>query len=284
MLRAFYNVCRHRAGNVAAGKGNRKSLQCRYHGWTYALDGRLLTTPEFEGVAGLRQELLRPAPGAGRNLGAVRLRQSGPRRRPARRPRSASSWRRRRTFRWPAMRPVERRDYVIDCNWKVYIDNYLEGYHLPIAHPGLYRELDYENYRVETHRYHSRQLAPLRPVAGSGAGRRYAEVQPDEEVLYYWVFPNFMVNIYPDNMSSNIILPLGHDKTLTIFEWYFHEQRRRRSLGRRAAGGGLQRRDPAGGHRHLRERAARPGLARLRPGPLLGQARERRASLPLARI
>src|SRR5438270_303559 len=66
------------------------------------------------------------------------------------------------------MRPVERRDYVIDCNWKVYIDNYLEGYHVPIAHPGLYRELDYENYKVETHRYHSRQLAPLRPVTGNG--------------------------------------------------------------------------------------------------------------------
>src|SRR3954470_9451401 len=50
VLRAFYNVCRHRAGNVAAGKGNRKSLQCRYHGWTYALDGALITTPEFDGV------------------------------------------------------------------------------------------------------------------------------------------------------------------------------------------------------------------------------------------
>src|SRR5437763_1530093 len=51
VLRGFYNVCRHRAGNVAAGKGNRKSLQCKYHGWTYGLDGRLLTTPEFDGVA-----------------------------------------------------------------------------------------------------------------------------------------------------------------------------------------------------------------------------------------
>ena len=177
---------------------------------------------------------------------------------------------------------MERRDYIIDCNWKVYIDNYLEGYHLPIAHPGLYRELDYENYKVETHRYHSRQLAPLRPVTGSGAGRRYAEVRPDEEVLYYWIFPNFMVNIYPTICPRNIILPLGHDKTLTIFEWYLPRQAEARSLGGRAAGGRLQRRDPAGGHRNLRERAARPGLAGLQPGPLLGQARERRAPLPRA--
>ena len=221
-LRAFYNVCRHRAGNVAAGKGNRKSLQCRYHGWTYALDGRLMTTPEFDGVAdfdkscyGLQAvrvdtwgpfvfvNLSPDGPDLPTVLGPILQEVAG--------------------LPLAAMRPVERRDYVISCNWKVYIDNYLEGYHLPIAHPGLYRELDYERYRVETHRYHSRQLAPLRPVAGSGAGRRYAEVRPDDEVLYYWIYPNFMVNIYPDNMSSNLILPLGHDKTLTIFEWFFHD-------------------------------------------------------------
>ena len=53
------------------------------------------------------------------------------------------------------MRLVERREYVIDCNWKVYVDNYLEGYHLPIAHPGLFRELDYDAYRVEEFRYYS---------------------------------------------------------------------------------------------------------------------------------
>src|SRR5438132_14043963 len=50
VLRGFSNVCRHRAGPVAVGKGNRKSLQCRYHGWTYTLDGKLFAQPEFEGV------------------------------------------------------------------------------------------------------------------------------------------------------------------------------------------------------------------------------------------
>jgi len=223
VLRAFYNVCRHRAGNVAAGKGNRKSLQCRYHGWTYALDGRLMTTPEFEGVENFDKSCY--------GLHPVRVETWGPfvlvNLDPAAAPLSDTLGAiLEETAHIPLaeMRPVHRRDYIIECNWKVYVDNYLEGYHLPIAHPGLYRELDYENYKVETHRYHSRQLAPLRPVTGSGAGRRYAEVQADEEVLYYWVFPNFMVNIYPDNMSSNIILPLGHERTLTIFEWFFHEQ------------------------------------------------------------
>src|SRR2546421_468157 len=120
------------------------------------------------------------------------------------------------------MQLVERRDYVIECNWKVYVDNYLEGYHLPIAHPGLFKELDYDAYRVETFRYYSKQHAPIRelkPGEEPGRDRRYIR-QPgtEEDALYYWVFPNTMFNIYQDNMSSNLILPLGVDKTLTVFE------------------------------------------------------------------
>jgi choline monooxygenase len=74
------------------------------------------------------------------------------------------------------MRLVERREYVIECNWKVYVDNYLEGYHLPIAHPQLFRELDYDAYRVETFRYYSKQHAPIRelkPGEELGRDRRY---------------------------------------------------------------------------------------------------------------
>ena len=121
------------------------------------------------------------------------------------------------------MRLIERRDYVIDCNWKVYVDNYLEGYHLPIAHPGLFREVDYDQYRVDTYRYYSKQYAPIREVdAGEARDRRYVRSgEAEEDALYYWIFPNVMLNVYLDNTSINIIIPLGHDKTLTIFEWYF---------------------------------------------------------------
>ncbi|HEY7333099.1 MAG TPA: SRPBCC family protein, partial [Candidatus Limnocylindria bacterium] len=125
------------------------------------------------------------------------------------------------------MRLVERREYVVECNWKVYVDNYLEGYHLPIAHPQLFRELDYDSYRVEEFRYYSKQHAPIRalkPGEELGRDRRYMR-SPDgeEDALYYWLFPNTMFNIYQDNMSSNVILPLGPDRTLTIFEWFFVE-------------------------------------------------------------
>ena len=182
------------------------------------------------------------------------------------------------------MRLVERRDYVIECNWKVYVDNYLEGYHLPIAHPQLFKELDYDSYRVEEFRYYSKQHAPIRelkPGEELGVDRRYLR-QPgaEDSALYYWLFPNTMFNIYQDNMSSNVILPLGPDRTLTIFEWFFAEPGSRPGLGVDAADDRLHRRDPAGGHRHLRAGAARPALARLRLRPLQRQARERRLPLP----
>jgi phenylpropionate dioxygenase-like ring-hydroxylating dioxygenase large terminal subunit len=227
-LRAFYNVCRHRAGQVALTKGNRKSLQCRYHGWTYGLDGCLRAAPEMEDTEGFSKDdfglmpvrvdtwgpfvfvnLSDAAPPLSEALGAI--------------PSEVAA----AGYDVERMRLVERRDYVIECNWKVYVDNYLEGYHLPIAHPQLFKELDYDSYRVEEFRYYSKQHAPIRelkPGEELGVDRRYLR-QPgaEDSALYYWLFPNTMFNIYQDNMSSNVILPLGADRTLTIFEWFFAE-------------------------------------------------------------
>jgi choline monooxygenase len=220
VLRAFSNVCRHRAAAIISEPGCGNVLRCPYHGWTYQLDGRLLGTPEFAGAENWDRTSVR--------LPEYRVEEWGP-------------------FVFvnvdgaaPPLRDVlgdipretaeigcdvghlqfsYRRDYLIDCNWKVYIDNYLEGYHLPTAHPGLFRELDYAAYRVDTFRWYSSQYAPIR-AAAAGEKRQYDESNAGNRALYYWVFPNFMLNIYPDNLSSNIILPVGHDKTLTIFEWF----------------------------------------------------------------
>jgi choline monooxygenase len=226
-LRAFYNVCMHRAGPVALGKGNRKSLQCRYHGWTYALDGSLMNAPEFEGVNDWNKDEVCLAQVKCESWGPFVFVNLDPNAAPLMdllQPIDDEIAR--KGFRIDHMRAIERRDYYIDCNWKVYIDNYLEGYHLPIAHPGLFRELDYDQYRVDTFRYHSSQYAPIRPAkAGDvpGRDRRYVRTEAEAEALYYWVFPNWMLNVYPDNLSINIILPIDHRKTLTIFEWYFEE-------------------------------------------------------------
>lgn len=226
-LRGFYNVCKHRAGPVASGKGNRQSLQCRYHGWTYGLDGRLLNAPEFEGVAGWSKADVCLTPVAVEAWGPVvyaNLRPDAPPLRTVLGP--IMSEVAAKNIPIESMSFIERRDYIIDCNWKVYVDNYLEGYHIPIAHPGLFREVDYDNYFVETQPTYSKQHAPMRPaseVEALNRDRRFMRTEAEEEALYYWVFPNTMLNFYPDNMQLNIIIPLGHERTLTIFEWYFEQ-------------------------------------------------------------
>lgn len=222
-LRAFSNVCRHRAGPIALGSGCKNVLRCQYHGWTYTLDGRLIGTPDIDGVEFFDRTTMGMVPlrletwekfifvnfdndaeTLSRFLGEI--------------PRQA------RGFRFDGLQSAERREYVINCNWKVYVDNYLEGYHIPIAHPGLMREIDYAQYRTETFRYYSQQFAPIRAMKAEDAGKRFYE--PGEglfEALYFWIFPNLMVNIYPDNISTNLVVPLSTEKTLTIFEWFFHE-------------------------------------------------------------
>jgi choline monooxygenase len=124
-----------------------------------------------------------------------------------------------RPFHLADMKFVERRDYVMDCNWKVYVDNYLEGYHLPMVHPGLMKELDFANYHTRTGRYHSLQDAPIRQAATGDLTRRYAS-DGSTPALYFWVFPNLMVNINPETLSTNLIIPLAAEKTLTVFEWF----------------------------------------------------------------
>jgi choline monooxygenase len=223
VLRAFSNVCRHRAGPIALGSGCKNVLRCQYHGWTYTLDGRLIGTPDVEGVEFFDRS----------TMGMVPLR--------------LETWEQfifvnfdlqaeplavylgkipeqARGFQFEGLQFAERRDYTINCNWKVYVDNYLEGYHIPIAHPGLMREIDYAQYRTETYRYYSQQFAPIRAMKTDDTAERfYAPGNGPQQAAYFWIFPNLMLNIYPDNISTNLIVPLGHDKTLTIFEWFFHD-------------------------------------------------------------
>src|SRR5277367_111187 len=221
-LRAFSNVCRHRAGPIASGSGCKNVLRCGYHGWTYTLDGRLIGTPDIDGVEFFDRSTIGMVPLRCETWEQFIFVNFDPNAEPL------SVWlgkipEQARGFEFPGLQLVERRDYIIDCNWKVYVDNYLEGYHIPIAHPGLMREIDYSQYRTETYRYYSQQFAPIRALKpNDSTDRTYAPgTGALKEALYFWVFPNLMLNIYPDNISTNLIVPLSHDKTLTIFEWFF---------------------------------------------------------------
>jgi choline monooxygenase len=222
-LRGFFNVCRHRAGPVAQGSGCRSSFQCGYHGWTYSLDGQLIGAPEFEGVECFNRDEMRLAPikvETWEQFVFVNIDAASP---------QLLAFledipQRTQSLNLSAMSLVERRDYLIACNWKVYVDNYLEGYHIPIVHPSLMRELDYTSYRTKVHRYYSVQEAPIRRSPGADSSkRRYASTHEQTEALYFWIFPNLMLNVYPDNVSINLVIPLSEQRTLTVFEWYFND-------------------------------------------------------------
>ena len=219
VLRGFHNICLHRAGPVATGCGRRQTLQCRYHGWTYTLAGDLLRAPEMEGSTGFRPEEMHLLPVQVATWGPLVFCNLDPKA-PSRAHFMEDIPARAAAFRAEEMRWVLRKEWTLDCNWKVYVDNYLEGYHLPVVHPGLHREVDYDQYRVEPHRYYSLQHAPLRPVRGAGEGRVYLPQGPGDDAQYYWLFPNTMLNAYQGQMQTNVVLPMGHERTRVIFEWY----------------------------------------------------------------
>ncbi len=223
-LKAYYNVCRHRGGPVAQGEGACKVLKCAYHGWTYGLDGALRNTPEFAGVENFEK--------ADHGLRRIHADVFGPLVfiHMGKKPPSLAEWMGKipdDTSKMPLARMshFKRLTYEIECNWKVYVDNYLEGYHIPQVHLGLLREIDYPQYRTEIFRYYSKQLAPVRNRADSLYKRSLPE-GATPEALYYWLFPNIMFNIYPDNLQVNAILPLGPTRTVTIFDWYLVDKDR----------------------------------------------------------
>jgi choline monooxygenase len=229
VLRAFANVCRHRAARVmceAQGKASR--LRCRYHGWTYDLAGKLRGTPEFDGVADFRKEdnglveyrVGEWGPLVGMQNAECRMQIEGP---TSERSLGFEEYlaplpQRVAGLGVEALRFVERREYTLACNWKVYVDNYLDGgYHVNTVHPGLAGVLDYSQYRTEVFGWTSVQSSPIaasdNEVAKVRSGRAY----------YWWVYPNFMLNLYQGVMDTNLVLPLGPDRCRVVFDFYFAE-------------------------------------------------------------
>ncbi len=228
ILRAFFNVCRHRAARVVCEpEGKATKLRCRYHGWTYDLAGRLRGTPEFDGVADFRREE--------HGLAGLEVDTWGP-----------LVWvRQRRTapdgelglslaeylsplpektsgLGLEKLRFKERREYLLACNWKVFVDNFLDGgYHVTTIHPALAGVLDYSQYRTEISGNTSVQMSPLRPPDPKREDPSASRVRTGAMAYYWCVFPNFMLNIYQGMMDTNLVLPLGPERCRVIFDFYF---------------------------------------------------------------
>jgi choline monooxygenase len=238
VLHCLSNVCTHRGNRVVDADGVERELRCRYHGRRFGLDGRFLSMPEFEGAQdfpGPAESLprvpfgtwgkllfvsLAPAVPLGETIGPMRARTAGmPLDRAAR-------------------DATRSRDYLVRANWALYVDNYLEGFHIPYVHPGLAGALDYGSYRTELFPWGSVQVGVARdgedafdpPPSVSGRAERVA-------AYYFWVFPNTMFNVYPWGISVNVVVPLAVDRTKVVFLSYVWDPSRLDT----GAGAGLDR-------------------------------------------
>jgi len=186
-LRAFHNVCRHRAGPlVTDAAGSRPSLVCRYHGWSYGLDGSLLAARDSglggDDLCGL--DLLAVRVEVWRGLLFACLDPSA---------RPLTEWLDGFAdacsgYPMEQWTPGPRRTHAIGANWKAYGDNYLEGYHVPLVHPGLNRAIDSSTYRVDVF---------------DGWARHHAEPRDGSRSTgtWLWHWPNLALNLYEGGMS-----------------------------------------------------------------------------------
>lgn len=219
-LRGFFNVCRHHAAAVVTdAQGSARQFRCPYHGWTYSLEGELKGTPDFTGVCDFDR--------AANGLVPVECGVAA---------------------RWVFVRPedrglplegylgsdllgqldglgldrlhwMERRSYTLDCNWKVFVDNYLDGgYHVPHLHKGLDSVLDYSEYTIANG---ERFCVQSSPMVSEGADERTKAVRQGTRASYYWIYPNLMINCYGGAMDTNLVIPRGVDRTEVVFDFYF---------------------------------------------------------------
>jgi phenylpropionate dioxygenase-like ring-hydroxylating dioxygenase large terminal subunit len=219
-LHAMVNVCRHRGAEVKLDQsGNCPALTCHYHAWTYGLDGSLKSAPRSRAEAGFDKEqyglrklaidtygpfifvaldpdvlplqhylgdLPKIITDTGVNLDRLRLR--------------------------------DRKEYRLRANWKVVIENFLECYHCPNAHPSFADAIDLNRYDSDEYAFFSTQYGP--PATPDDDTTRQVK-----EGRYNFFWPTLSLNIYPGggNLSTNQIIPIDENNSLAIYEYFFEE-------------------------------------------------------------
>src|SRR5258708_7311977 len=223
VLRGFFNVCRHHAAAVMTEvAGHANQMRCPYHGWTYSLEGELKGTPDFSGVCNFDREQNGLAPveistwETGLFVGGVGVKAP-----PLNDFLGTDLINQFQSLDLANLHWLERRCYTLNCNWKVFVDNYLDGgYHVPHLHKGLDSVLDYSNYTIENGAHFCLQSSPMVSRAKDDS---VSAVRTGKRALYYWLYPNFMINCYEGVMDTNLVRPQAVDRTEVIFDFYFDD-------------------------------------------------------------
>lgn len=220
-LHLLSNVCTHRGMQVCEGAGNARFLRCRYHGRRFGLDGGFQHMPEFEETEGFpsaADDLPKVALETWGKLVFASILPDGPASRILEPMRTRLDWLPLEEFRFS---PERSRDYMVRANWALYVDNYLEGFHIPFVHADLNAVLDYGAYATERFDRSNLQLAI---AAGGEDAFELPASSPDHgsaiAAYYWWCFPNLMFNFYPWGLSINVVRPLAPDLTKVSFLCY----------------------------------------------------------------
>lgn len=215
-LRAMHNVCRHHAAVVAQESGRTCELVCPYHGWTYHLNGRLKRAPRMGKMSDFNvQDFSLPPISVDQWGPFVLIDLDGPlggENNPRDLAADVSSLvGPLRQLGLDNMKWIERRSYTIHCNWKVFVDNSLDGgYHVAYAHEKLAEGLEFGGYETQIFDRSSIQICD-----SSGKDNRLGE-----KVMYAWLYPNFFINRYGKMMDTNLVLPRTVDTCEVIFDFY----------------------------------------------------------------
>ena len=225
-LSCFSNVCTHRGNLLIKEKCKSKKITCKYHGRRFDNTGKYEYMPEFEETANFPREcdnLHNFSLFSWNSLLFVGL---------------SPSFQIENIFKTINDRisflPLDKlkldetlsKDYVINANWALYCDNYLEGFHIPFVHNDLNDVLDYEKYDTEIDEYFNVQIGYAKdgdesifnfPKDHQDYGKRIS-------AYYYWIFPNIMFNVYPWGISVNVVKPISKDKTKVSFLSYVYDE------------------------------------------------------------
>ncbi len=208
-LRCLSNVCTHRGNILVKEPCTAKEIRCGYHSRRFDLDGRMTFMPEFKEARNFPSEadnLPRVAFGEWAGFGFAALDPHAAFDEVFRDMRASVADLPLTEMRADRSRD---RDFTVNAHWALYVENFLEGFHIPFVHAGLNDAVDYSSYETKLHRYSNVQLA--RTKSGEPAAQ------------YWWIFPNLMLNFYPWGLSLNIVEPLAIDRTRVLFRAYVRD-------------------------------------------------------------
>lgn len=224
VLRAFYNVCKHRAHELLEGEGTANHIMCPYHAWVYRLDGGLHRAPHTESLVGFnKDEICLDAVQVEAFCGFIYVNLDS-----NAAPLAEQSGDLGREIMYWAPEVEEltfghRLTYDIKSNWKNVVDNFLECYHCPTAHKDFCTLVDMDTYKVTTHGMYSSHMADAGQNANSAYDVSNAAVKTH---AVWWMYPTTCIMRYPGRPSMIIlnIIPMGPDRTLETYDFYLVDQ------------------------------------------------------------